>query len=255
MKRFIRAAAIAALVVTTNAAAFAAGDDVKNPTAQGWSWDGIFGKFDRAQLQRGFQVYKEVCAACHELRYVSFRNLTEVGFSEAQSKAIAASYEVIDGPNDEGEMFKRPGRLADRIPAPFANEKAARAANNGAAPPNLSLITKARHDGSNYVFSLVSGYEKPPASMKVAEGMNYNPYFPGHQIAMAPPLEDGKVQFADSTAATVKQMASDVTAFLTWAAEPGLEARKRLGFKVMIFLLVLTALFIAAKQKVWRDLH
>jgi ubiquinol-cytochrome c reductase cytochrome c1 subunit len=254
LKRAILAVAVAALGLSLGTGAFAAGD-VKNPEQRAWSWDGVFGKFDRSQLQRGYQVYKEVCAACHALQYVSFRNLTEIGFSDGQAKTLAASYEVTDGPNDEGEMFKRPGRLADALPKPFANEKAARAANNGAFPPNLSLITKARHDGPNYLYSLLVGYGQPPAGVKLAEGMNYNPYFSGNQIAMAPPLADGAVQYGDNTQATVKQMAEDVTAFLTWAGEPSLEARKRLGFKVMIFLLVMTGLFIAAKQRVWRDLH
>ncbi len=255
MKRAILAIAVTALGLSLSAGAFAAGDDVKHPEQRSWSWDGVFGKFDRSQMQRGYQVYKEVCAACHALQYVSFRNLTEIGFSDGQAKALAASYEVDDGPNDDGEMFKRPGRLADPLPKPFANEKAARAANNGAFPPNLSLITKARHDGPNYLYSLMVGYGQPPAGVKLSEGMNYNPYFSGNQIAMAPPLADGAVQYGDNTQATVKQMAEDVTAFLTWAAEPSLEARKRLGFKVMIFLLVMTGLFIAAKQRVWRDLH
>jgi ubiquinol-cytochrome c reductase cytochrome c1 subunit len=222
-----------------------------------WSWDGIFGTYDRAQLQRGFQVYKEVCAACHSLNLLSYRNLMEIGFSEDQAKQVAKGDLIVDGPNDEGEMFERPGILSDRFKAPFPNEQAARAANNGALPPDLSLITKAREGGADYIHALMTGFGEAPADMKMNNGMNYNKYFLAgqFQIAMPPPLSDGVVTFADGTEASVDQMARDVSAFLTWAAEPEMEARKRTGIKTILFLIVLTGLLYAAKRKVWANLH
>jgi ubiquinol-cytochrome c reductase cytochrome c1 subunit len=222
-----------------------------------WSWDGIFGTYDRAQLQRGFQVYKEVCAACHSLNLLSYRNLMEIGFSEDQVKQIAKGDLILDGPNDEGEMFERPGILSDRFKAPFPNDQAARAANNGALPPDLSLITKARIGGADYIYALLTGFGDAPAEMKMNEGMNYNKYFLAgqFQIAMPPPLSDGVVTYADGTEASADQMARDVSAFLTWAAEPEMEARKRTGIKTILFLIVLTGLLYAAKRKVWASLH
>ncbi len=222
---------------------------------QNWSFSGIFGTFDRAQLQRGFTVYKNVCSACHGMNLIAYRNLTEIGFSEDEVKAIAAEYEVTDGPNDEGEMFQRPARPSDRFRKPFANENAARAANNGAAPPDLSLMIKAREDGANYVYALLTGYGEPPADMKMADGMIYNKHFPGGQIAMAPPISEGVVEYADGTKATMEQVSRDVVAFLAWVAEPEMEARKRLGVKVILFLLVLTGMLYAVKRKVWADVH
>jgi ubiquinol-cytochrome c reductase cytochrome c1 subunit len=226
-----------------------------------WPTDGIFGTFDRASVQRGFQVYKEVCANCHAVQHLHYRDLGPagpgggIGFSEEEVKALAEQALVTDGPNDQGEMFQRPGRPYDPIARPFANEQAARAANNGALPPDLSLITKARENGPRYVSALLQGYRQPPADMKMGEGMNYNLYFPGHQIAMPPPLSDGQVTFADGTPNTLKQEAHDVAAFLTWAAEPTLEVRHRMGTKVFLFLLVMTALFFMVKRKVWADVH
>ena len=223
---------------------------------QDWSFSGPLGTYDRGALQRGFQVYKEVCAACHGLRLVAYRNLSALGFSEAEVKALAAAVEVQDKePNDQGEYFMRPGRPADHFKSPFANEQAARAANNGAYPPDLSLITKARFDGSNYLYALLTGYKAAPAGMTVPDGMNYNEYFPGHMIAMAAPLAEGSVTYADNTPSTVPQLAKDVTTFLTWAAEPEMEERKRLGVKVILFLLLMTGVFYAWKRKVWKDLH
>ena len=216
----------------------------------------MFGTYDRAQLQRGYLVYRDVCAACHQLKYVQFRHLRAIGFSEAEVKALAAEFEVEDGPDEDGEMFTRPGRPADDLPVPFANDKAARAANNGALPPNLSLITKARADGPNYLFALLTGYEEEaPDDVELAEGMSYNPYYPGGQIAMVPPLYGDEVEYADGTEATLEQMSRDVVAFLAWAAEPKLEDRHRLGFKVMAFLIILTILLYLAKRRVWRDVH
>jgi ubiquinol-cytochrome c reductase cytochrome c1 subunit len=225
------------------------------PMAQNWSFDGLFGTFDLAAAQRGLQVYREVCAACHSLEYVSFRNLAALGYDEDQVKAIAEQYEITDGPDDQGEMFQRPGRPTDFFPSPFENDAAARLANGGALPPDLSLITKARESGSDYLDSLLQGYEEPPADVTGPEGTYYNLYFPGHFLAMPPPLSEGAVTYADGTEAMVAQMAGDVTTFLTWAAEPTLEARKQSGLKVMLFLIVLTALLFATKRKVWAPIH
>jgi ubiquinol-cytochrome c reductase cytochrome c1 subunit len=225
------------------------------PMAQNWSFDGLFGTFDLAAAQRGLQVYREVCAACHSLDYVSFRNLTALGYDEDQVKAIAEQYEITDGPDEQGEMFQRPGRPTDFFPPPFPNDAAARLANGGALPPDLSLITKARESGSDYLDSLLQGYEEPPADVTGPEGTYYNLYFPGHFLAMPPPLSEGAVTFADGSEATVAQMSRDVTTFLTWAAEPTLEARKQSGLKVMLFLIVLTALLFATKRKVWAPVH
>jgi len=229
----------------------------KHPQQQQWVWEGVFGKFDRQQLQRGYQVYKEVCAACHGMHLLSFRNLSQPGgpeFTEAQMKAIAASFQVptID---DNGEAAQRPGTPADRFPAPYPNEKAARAANGNALPPDLSVIIKARHDGSNYTYSLLTGYTDAPSDFSLLPGLNYNPYFAGHQIAMPAPLvSDGQVTWPEGNpAATKDQMAKDVVAFLTWASEPKLEERKELGVKVIIFLIALSALLYLAYRRLWRD--
>jgi ubiquinol-cytochrome c reductase cytochrome c1 subunit len=217
-------------------------------------FDGIFGTFDRAAAQRGFLVYKDVCSACHSLRLLSYRNLRELGFSDAEVRAIAASVTVQDGPNDEGQMFERPGRPSDRFRSPFPNEAAARAANNGAAPPDLSVITKAREGGARYIYGVLTGYEDPPAGVELQPGMQYNKYFPGHQIAMPPPLNsEGQVEYADGTKATVDQMAHDVVSFLQWAAEPEMEARKRMGVKIILFLAILGGIAYATKRKIWAN--
>jgi ubiquinol-cytochrome c reductase cytochrome c1 subunit len=250
MKRFVLAAALA---LGATAPAFAIGE-APEPPEQHWSFDGIFGTFDRASLQRGFQVYQDVCSACHGLYHLSYRDLTALGFSEDEVKAIAAQKEVPDL-NDAGETVQRPARPSDKFVAPFPNEKAARAANNGAYPPDLSLVTKAREYGSDYVAAILGGYSEPPADFHLQDGMQYNRYFPGHQIAMPPPLSEGAVTFADGTPATVPQMAHDVAAFLHWAAEPNLEARHRMGVKVILFLLAATLIFYAAKRRIWAELH
>jgi ubiquinol-cytochrome c reductase cytochrome c1 subunit len=247
-------AALALCLVLTGGPALAAGDALAYKSVD-WPHSGPFGTYDRAALQRGYLVYKQVCAACHGLRQVAYRSLREIGFSEAQVKALAAEVEVQDGPNDQGEMFNRPARPSDRFRSPFANPQAARAANNGALPPDLSLIIKARAGGGDYVYSLLTGYQNAPAGVKLSEGMNYNPYFAGGQIAMAPPLNEGAVEFADGTKANVDQMAKDVVSFLAWAAEPEMEMRKRMGVKVILFLLVLTGVLYAVKRKVWAVLH
>lgn len=243
-----------ALSFTLGHSAHAAGD-AEHPKQLRWSFDGMFGTVDRASAQRGLQVYKEVCSACHGLHRVAFRTLSGIGFSEAEIKAIAADFTVVDGPDDEGEMFDRPGRPSDKFVPPFANEKAARASNNGAYPPDLSLIIKARPDGANYVYSLLTGYEDAPADVQVGDGMSYNPYFPGHQIAMAPPLMEGLVSYQDGTDASEEQMAKDVVAFLQWAAEPEMEQRKAMGIRVLLFLAVMTVLFYYAKKRIWRDIE
>ncbi len=219
-----------------------------------WAFDGHFGTFDRAAVQRGFQVYKEVCSACHGIERIAFRNLTEIGFSEAEVKTLAAEYSYAAF-NSEGEAIERAGKPSDKFPNPFANEDAARAANNGAYPYDLSLMVKSRHDGANYIHSLITGYTTPPEGFVVAEGMNYNPYYEGRQIAMAAPLVmDGQVSYEDETAASMDQMAHDVVSFLQWAAEPEMEARKSMGIKVILFLLVFTGVFYIAKRRIWKDL-
>lgn len=231
---------------------------VENGTAPidvSWPHEGIFGTFDRPAAQRGFQVYREVCSGCHGIEYVAFRNLTDIGFSEEQVRALASEYTVTDGPDDQGEMFEREAIPSDRIPSPYANEGQARAANGGALPPDLSLITKARANGSDYLYSLMRGYTEPPGGEEAPPGMYYNAYFPGHWIAMPPPLMEDGVSYADGTTASVEQMSSDLTVFLSWAAEPMLEERKQTGLKVMLFLIVLTGLLYATKRKVWAALH
>jgi len=220
-----------------------------------WSFDGPFGLFDDAQLQRGLQVYREVCSGCHGLKYIAFRNLTDLGYDEEQIKDFASEAIIVDGPNDEGEMFEREGRPSDYFPSPFPNKEAAAASNNGAVPPDLSLMAKARFGGPDYIHALLTGYEEPPADFQVLEGLNYNAYFPGHQIAMAAPLFDGAVEYADGTEASVDQMARDVAAFLMWTAEPKMENRKQTGIWVLLFFLFVTGLTYASKKKIWADLH
>lgn len=222
-----------------------------------WSFNGIFGTVDRQSAQRGFQVYKEVCSACHSMHLLSYRNLSQLGFSEAEIKTIAAGYSIEDGPNDDGEMFERPGRPSDHFHSPFPNEKAARAANNGAFPPDLSLIVKAREHGPDYMYSILTGYEpedKIPADVKMGEGMHYNPYFPGKQIAMPQPISGGEVEYMDGTVATADQMARDVVNYLQWAAEPEMEHRKEMGIKVILYMAIFTAFFYIAKKRVWARL-
>lgn len=235
-----------------------------------FSFEGPFGNFDRAQLQRGFQVYKEVCAACHSMHFVHFRDLGAPGgpsFPEDQVQALAAEYQITDGPNTDGEMFERPGLPSDVLPSPFPNDNAARAANGGAHPPDLSLLTKARPGwsgtwrhlvdgigGPQYVYSVLTGYEEAPAELAASAppGTSYNPYFAGgHWIGMPNPLSDDQVTYQDGTPATVDQMARDVSAFMTWTAEPKMEQRKQLGFQVLIYIAILTVLLYFTKQKIW----
>jgi cytochrome c1 len=250
----MRSLVIAVAAVLAGAAgAWAAGDKIELPE-RAWSWQGPIGSFDRAELQRGLQGYTEVCASCHSLRLLAFRDLAALGYGEEEIKAYASNYEVEDGPDDEGEMFLRPAIPSDSFVPPFPNEQAARASNNGAYPPDLSLMTKARKNGANYLFALLTGYEdEPPAGFEMMDGMSYNKYFPGHQIAMPPPLFEDGVEYADGTAATVEQMAADITAFLAWAAEPELEERKALGIWALGVLAVLFVMTVAVKRRVWSD--
>jgi ubiquinol-cytochrome c reductase cytochrome c1 subunit len=248
---------------------------IHKPKQEDWSFAGPFGKFDKAQLQRGLKVYKEVCSACHSMNLVAFRTLEDLGYSEAQVKAFAAEYTIQDGPNADGEMFERPGIPSDYFPSPFPNKEAAAAANNGAPPPDFSLIAKARgvergfptfvfdiftqyaEGGPDYIHSLLTGYdEQPPEGMEIAEGTHYNPYFiAGKSLAMAPPLSDDQVTYDDGAPQTVDQYARDVSAFLMWAAEPHLEARKQTGLGVMVFLLLFAGLVYLTKRKIWHGLH
>lgn len=245
---------IIALLISFSSFGALADTTAKQPLQLVWPFEGIFGTFDRQAAQRGAQVYFEVCSACHSNHNLYYRNLKDIGFSEAEIKQLAQKYTVKDGPNAEGEMFDRPALPSDRFVSPYPNEEAARAANNGAYPVDLSLIIKARHDGPNYVFSLLSGYQEAPADIKLMPGLYYNPYFEGGQIAMPPPLTQGQVTFSDDTPAPVEQMAKDVVVFLQWAAEPEMEHRKSMGLKVMIFLLVFTVFFYMAKKKIWKNL-
>jgi len=219
-----------------------------------WNFEGIFGTFDKASLQRGYQVYQEVCSGCHSLQHLSYRNLSEKGgpgFSPEEAKAIAAQFEVIDGPNEDGEMFTRPGRLSDKFVSPFLNVKAAAAANGGAYPPDMSVLTKARKGGGDYIYSLLMGYEEAPAGYELDDGVYYNTYMPGNKIKMAEPISDGVVEYIDGTETTKAQIARDVTTFLVWAADPHLEARHKMGFKVFFYLIILLILVYLSKQKVW----
>ena len=219
-----------------------------------WSFEGVFGTFDRASLQRGYQVYQEVCSGCHSAKHLSYRNLSEKGgpeFSPEEVKAIAAQFEVTDGPNEDGEMFTRPGRLSDKFISPFPNVKAASVANGGAYPPDMSVLAKARKGGANYIYSLLMGYEEAPAGYELDDGVYYNKYMPGQKIKMAEPISDGIVEYADGTETSKAQIARDVTTFLVWAADPHLEARHKIGFKVFFYLIILLTLVYLSKQKVW----
>ena len=258
MARSAFAAAVISVVLAP-AITWAPDENPRLPRQQ-WSFDGVFGTYDRASLQRGFQVYREVCSVCHPVKHLNFRDLEDIGYSEEEVKAIAATpfingKQVTDGPNDQGEMFQRPGRPYDKFISPFDNPEQA-AATYGAVPPDLSLIIKARAGGPDYVYALLTGYKDPPPGFKLGPGnMNYDEYFPGHQIAMPPPLTDDRVTYQDGTKATIDQEARDITNFLAWASEPTMEERKRTGVKVLIFLLFMTGVLYAAKRKIWLDVH
>ena len=279
MRKLILAAAIAALTfsalsLSAAPAAFAA--EAAKPTRQSWSFAGPLGLYDRAQLQRGFKVYREVCAACHGLKLVAFRTIASPGgpgFTEPQAKQVASEYRIADGTNDRGEMFERPGQLSDYIPSPDPNEQAARARLNGALPPDLSVIAKARsyevgfpgfifdafkqyqESGVDYVHAYLTGYENPPAGTKLPDTQFWNKYYPGNRTAMRPPFQKDQIDYPDGTPQTVEQYSRDVSAFLMWTAEPHLEARKRIGFQVMIFLILFAGLMYFTKKKVWSAVH
>ena len=222
---------------------------------QKWPFNGIFGRFDESSLQRGFQVYREVCAACHGIRHISYRDLEGIGYTNDEIKVIAADYEIVDGPNDEGEMFDREALPSDKFVGPYENDKIARLANNGAYPPDLSLIVKARANGADYLYSLLNGYKDYPENFEASEGMYYNEFYPGYQIAMPSPLMDDIVEYSDGTEATQEQVAKDVTSFLAWTAEPELEERKSLGVKTLFFLILLTIMLLGVKRKIWKDVE
>ena len=226
--------------------------------AQEWSFAPPFGHFDRAQLQRGYWVYKDVCSNCHSMRLLSYRNLGEPGgpqFSEKAVEVLASQAQVPDGPDNQGQMFQRPARPSDHFRSPYPNEQAARAANNGALPPDLSIMAKARPGGPDYIYALLTGYEKPPAGVEMTKGMHYNTAFPGHQIAMPNPLVDGVIPYTDGTKSTVDNYAKDVSAFLMWAAEPKLEERHKVGGRIMVFLIVFAIIMYLSKRAVWARLH
>mgnify|MGYP002013274239 FL=1 len=222
---------------------------------QNWPFNGIFGRFDNTALQRGFKVYREVCAACHGIRHVSFRDLKNIGFSSDEIKLIAGEYQLMDGPDDEGEMYERDAKPSDKFIGPYPNENAARVANNGAYPPDLSLMVKARAGGADYLYSLLNGYKEYPDEFEQSDGMYYNIFYPGNQIAMPNPIMDDIVEYDDGTEATHSQISKDVSSFLAWTAEPELEERKALGVKTIFFLVLLTIMLLGVKRKIWKDVE
>ncbi|TKT77344.1 cytochrome c1 [Aquamicrobium sp. LC103] len=279
MKTILKGLAALGLGVCIASSAFAAEEGetphypLKKPEQMDWSFAGPFGTYDRGQLQRGLKVFREVCAACHSMDLVAFRTLQDLGYSDAQVRALAAEYEVQDGPDAAGDMFMRPALPSDHFPSPFANPEQAAASNNGAAPPDFSLIAKARavergfptfvfdiftqyaEAGPDYIHALLTGYEEAPGDFEVQPGTHYNPYFlSGAALSMAAPLSDGQVTYDDGAPETVDQYSRDVAAFLMWAAEPHLEARKRMGFNVMIFLVLFAGLVYLTKRKIWSDI-
>lgn len=268
---------VGAAVVTGGTTARAAEGHEKHIERMDWSFAGPLGSYDPAQLQRGYKIYKEVCSACHSMKYVAFRNLSQPGgpqFTEEEVKVLAASVQITDGPNADGDMFQRPGRPSDRFPSPFPNEEAARASNGGALPPDMSLLAKARavergfpwfvfdvitqyqESGPDYIHTLLTSYEEPPEGVVLMPGQHYNPNFiNGISLAMAPPLQDGLVEYTDGTPTTVDQYAKDVSAFLMWAAEPHLDQRKRIGLNVLIFLAVFAGALFLTKKRIWANAH
>lgn len=252
----LASAAIVGVTMIASVLPASASSEKLAPPSNDWSFEGPFGHYDMESVQRGLQVYLEVCSACHSLGLVAYRDLGDLGYSEDQVKAIAARYEVTDGPDENGDMFQRPAKPSDRFVSPFANDNQARASNGGALPPDLSLQAKAHLAGPNYILALMTGFRDPPADVKMTEGKYYNPYFSGGQISMPPPLSEGLVEYGEGQPkATVHQMAWDVSNFLMWAADPKMEMRKRIGWKVILFVGILAALLYAAKRKMWSGLH
>ncbi len=235
---------------------FAHTEGTLKPKKLKWPFEGFLGTFDRISAQRGAKVYFEVCGACHGLNHLYYRNLIDLGFSEEEIKELASYYSILDGPDSEGELYERPALISDHIVSPYKNDQIAKASNNGAFPPDLSLIIKARHDGANYVFSLLTGYGlEVPEHLKTDSLLFYNPYFEGGNIAMAPPLSEGLVTFLDDTESSVEQMAKDVVIFLQWASEPEMEKRKEMGLKVLLFLFVSAVLFYLSMRSIWRRIQ
>ncbi len=255
LAQFALLGALAGGVLTgTSVLASAFAQEQPAPPHQNWSFDGIFGTYDRAAAQRGFLVYQQVCSACHSMKLMHYRDLAGIGLSEAEIKAVAASVQVptID---DSGQPAERPGLPSDAFKSPFPNDKAAAAANNGAIPPDQSVLANALEGGADEIYGILTGYTDPPAGVKVPDGLYYNKYFPGHFIHMPKPLSEGQVTYADGTNASVEQMARDVTTFLEYAANPEMEQRKRMGVRVVLFLVLLTGLTYAVKRKLWANVH
>ncbi len=250
--KFICAHILILVIITMTSSSIQASNSAKLKQLV-WPFEGIFGKFDRQAAQRGLKVYTEVCSSCHGLSNLYYRNLKSLGFSEEEIVQFAKDYKVLDGPNEDGEMFERPALPSDHFVSPYPNQELARLLNNGAFPVDLSLIVKARPDGANYIFSLLTGYTIQPSNFEVMEGLYYNLYFPGQQIAMPPPLVDNQVEYIDGTVGSVEQMAKDVTIFLQWAAEPEMEDRKSLGIKVIIFIIIFSIFSYIAKNRIWQD--
>ena len=245
----------AGIVVSAMAAMPAAAEEASVPAKQNWSFSGPFGTYDLAAAQRGFQIYSQVCSNCHSMNLVSYRQLSGIGVSPEQIKAIAAAVTVPSGTNDQGEPVEAPGTSASTFKRPFPNDKAARVANNGALPPDLSLIVNAREGGADYVYAVLTGYGDPPADMKMGSGLMYNKMYPGHQIAMPQPLRDETVDYNDGTKSTLHQEAHDVVTFLTWASNPEMVERKRIGVRIAMFLVLMTGVTYAVKRQVWADVH
>lgn len=255
MRKFFFFIIGSALLAFANSNAVLAHDDGTEELKQlAWPFSGMTGYVDKRAAQRGFQIYSQVCSNCHSMNRVAYRSLMDLGFTEAEVKAVAAS-KLVEDYDDKGQRIMRPGKMSDSFVPPYPNEDASRAANGGAYPPDLSLIIKARHDGPNYVYSLITGFAPAPADEKPVPNKYYNPYFPNHWISMPPPLSDGVVTYQDGTPATVDQMAKDVVIFLQWAAEPEMEQRKQLGLKVLIFLGVLTIMVYIIKRRIWKNVE
>jgi len=253
LNKFLKTISLVFLMFTFQPASFSEEKKVDFIETQ-WSFNGIFGTFDRASLQRGYQVYQEVCSGCHSAQHLSYRNLSEKGgpeFSIEEAKAIASQFEIEDGPNSDGEMFMRSARLSDNFVKPYPNVEASTAANGGAYPPDMSVLTKARAGGADYIYSLLLGYEEAPVDLELDDGVYYNKYMPGNKIKMSEPISEGIVEYSDGTNPTKSQIAKDVTTFLVWTAEPHLESQHKMGFKVIIYLIILITLVYMSKQKVW----
>ena len=254
LNNFLKKISIVLLITTVPLSVFSE-EKKKDFIKTNWSFEGIFGTFDRASLQRGYQVYQEVCSGCHSIQHLSYRNLSEKGgpeFSKEEAKTIASQFEIEDGPNSDGEMFTRSAKLSDNFVKPYPNVEASTAANGGAYPPDMSVLAKARVGGADYIYSLLLGYEKTPEGYELDDGVYYNKFMPGNKIMMSEPVSDGIVEYTDGTQATKEQISKDVTTFLVWASEPHLEAQHKMGFKAIIYLIILIILVYMSKQKVWR---